>query len=90
MPDKRKVIDPIPQEFADYEEAAAFWETHDTTNYPDDFETVSVQVELKKRRYEVEIDEDLIPVLSEQAQNRGVRVSRLVSDLLRDRLRPTA
>lgn len=31
-------IDPIPEEFASYEEAAEFWDTHDTTDYPDDFE----------------------------------------------------
>lgn len=58
MSDKQKQIDPIPEEFASYEEAAEFWDTHDTTDYPDSFETVSAQSELKRRRYEVEIDEE--------------------------------
>ena len=71
MTDKQKVIDPIPEEFASYEEAAEFWDTHDTTDYLDNFETVSVQAELKSRRFEVEIDADLMPVLSKQAQSRG-------------------
>ena len=90
MPNKPKVIDPIPEEFASYEEAAKFWDAHDTTDYPGNFETVSVQAELKSRRYEVEIDADLMPVLSRQAQSRGVKVSSLVSELLREKMRPGA
>ena len=57
MNDKQKQIDPIPEEFPSYEDAAEFWDTHDTTDYPDSFETVDVQSELRRRRYEVEIDE---------------------------------
>lgn len=90
MPNKPKVIDPIPEEFAGYEEAAEFWDTHDTTDYPEHFETVSAQTELKNRRYEIEIDADLMPVLSKQAQSRGIKVSNLVSDFLREKIRPAA
>lgn len=47
MSDKRKQVDPIPEEFASYEEAAEFWDTHDTTDYPESFETVSVEAEFR-------------------------------------------
>lgn len=90
MSDKQKPIEPIPEEFGSYEEAAEFWETHDTTDYPNSFETVAVEAELKRRRYEVEIDEDLMKVLSEQAQKRGIAVSQLVSEMLREQVRPAA
>jgi len=60
MNNRKKHVDPIPDEFASYEEAAAFWDTHDTTDYPEAFQTVEVQGELRQRHYEVEIDEDLI------------------------------
>jgi DNA-nicking Smr family endonuclease len=80
MTDKQKAIDPIPEEFASYEEASEFWDTHDTTDYLDNFETVSMQAELKSRRYEIEIDADLMLVLSKQAH------SRLVSELLREKV----
>ena len=90
MSDKQKQADPIPEEFASYEEAAEFWDTHDTTEYPDSFETVAVGSEFRRRRYEVEIDEDIMKVLYEQAQKRGVAVSRLVSELLREKIHPTA
>src|SRR5207244_2760932 len=90
MNGSQKVIDPIPEEFASYEEAAEFWDTHDTTDYPESFETVSVRAELKNRRFEVEIDADLLPILSRQAHNRGIKASRLVSEMLREKVIPTA
>ncbi|HEX8070112.1 MAG TPA: CopG family antitoxin [Pyrinomonadaceae bacterium] len=90
MSDKRKQVEPIPEEFASYEEAADFWETHDTADYLDSFETVAVAAALKRRRYEVEIDEELMKALAEQAQKRGIAVSQLVSEMLKEKIRPAA
>lgn len=86
MNDKLKQIDPIPEEFDSYEEAAEFWDTHDTTEYLDSFETVAVETELKQRHFEVEIDRDLIQVLYRQAQQRGTNVRQLVNEVLREKL----
>ena len=90
MSDKRKPVDPIPEEFTSYEEAAEFWDTHDTTDYPESFETLSVEAEFRRRRYEVEIDEETMKVLNEQAEKRGVPVSNVLSELLREKIRPAA
>ena len=90
MSDKLKQIDPIPEEFASYEEAAEFWDTHDTTDYPENFEKVAIEPNFKRRRFEIEIDEDLMVALSEKARERGVAVSELLSELLKDKLRPAA
>jgi predicted HicB family RNase H-like nuclease len=90
MNDKQKQIDPLPEEFASYEEAAEFWDTHDTTDYSDSFETVGVETELKRRRYEVEIDEELMKALAERAQKRGIGVNQLVSEMLKEKVRPAA
>ena len=90
MNDKQKQSDPLPEEFTSYEEAAEFWDTHDTTDYLDSFETVAVEAELKRRRYEVEIDEELMKALTEQAQKRGIAVSQLVSEMLKEKIRPAA
>ena len=80
-------VDLIPEEFDSYEEVAAFWDTHDTTDYPDAFETVQVEaVDLKSRRFEVEVEADLMQVLSEQAKQQGIAVSQLVNSLLRANL----
>ena len=90
MPNSGKRVDPIPNEFATYEDAAAFWDTHDTTDYPDAFQTVEVEeVALRQRRYEVEIDEDVLRMLQEQARKRALPISRLASDLLRQQLLST-
>jgi hypothetical protein len=91
MPNSGKRVDPLPDEFASYEDAAAFWDTHDTTDYPDAFQTVEVEeVALRQRRYEVEIDEDVLRMLQEQARQRDLPISRLASDLLRQQLLPTS
>lgn len=42
MSDNCRAIGPIPETFSSYEEAAEFWDTHDTTDYLDDFKTVAV------------------------------------------------
>ena len=86
MNDKhKKLVDPIPEEFASYEEAAEFWDTHDTTGYLDSFKML-VEATLCNRQYEVKIDEDLLQILHEQAQQRGVGVNQLVNTVLRETL----
>jgi hypothetical protein len=72
MMTRKKHVDPIPEEFASYEEAAEFWDTHDTTDYPDVFRTVEVESEFQSRYYEIEIAEDVVTVLRKRAQQLGV------------------
>ena len=83
---KRKQIDPMPEEFASYEEAAEFWDTHDTTDYPEAFHTIEVVSELRRRHYEIEIDADVIQTLRKQARRKGVPSSQLANELLRQHL----
>ena len=90
MSDKSKAVDPIPEEFASYEAAAEFWDTHDTTDYLDDFETVLVETRLRQRRFSVEIDEELMQVLYQQSQKQGVGVTQLVNNMLREILESAA
>ena len=87
---KQKRVKPIPEEFASYEEAAEFWDTHDTTDYPDSFRTVDVDAVFRERYYEIEIEADVAEVLQAQARQKGVTVSNLASDLLRQQLAITA
>ena len=83
---KRKPIDPIPEEFASYEEAAKFWDTHDTTDYPDAFRTVEVKAKFGSRHYEIEVEADIVKALQIKARRKKVTVSHLASDLLRQQL----
>lgn len=86
MNNKQKPIDLLPEEFASYEAAAEFWDAHDTTDYAEEFETVKAEVNLKRRRYEIEIDADLMHALTEQAHKRGVTVKNVASEMLREKL----
>jgi hypothetical protein len=88
MNNTKKRVDPIPDEFNGYEEAAEFWDTHDTTDYPEAFETVEVEAEFRGRRYEVELDQDVILLLREKAQELGVSVNHLANDMLRQQIMP--
>jgi hypothetical protein len=83
---KEKHVDPIPDEFNDYEEAAEFWDTHDTTDYLDEFQTVEAITEFKGRHYEVELDEEIALKLRSQAIRKGTTLSHLVNEILRERL----
>jgi hypothetical protein len=83
---KKKHLEPIPEEFTTYEEAGEFWDAHDTADYPDAFRTVEVVAELRRRRCEIEIDPDVARALRRRARQRGLSMSRLASDLLRQRL----
>ena len=83
---KKKRIDLLPDEFSSYEEAGDFWDTHDTTDYLDDFRTVEAKTELKHRYYEVEIDEDLEKILRIKASQTGITVSHLINELLRQQV----
>ncbi len=55
MNNKANQIEPIPNEFGSYEEAAEFWDNHDTTDYLEYFKTVAVETEFRGRHYQVEI-----------------------------------
>ncbi|MEO0455458.1 MAG: CopG family antitoxin [Cyanobacteria bacterium P01_A01_bin.114] len=83
-------VKPIPEDFESYEAAASFWETHDTTDYLDDFEAVPFESALQKRHFEVKIDEDLIERLHRQADAQSISISQLVNQVLRNKLEDAA
>lgn len=83
---RQKRLDPIPERFSSYEEAAEFWDTNHTTDYPDAFRTVEVTSELRQRHYEVEIDSDVVRKLRARAKRKKVSLGNLASDLLRQQL----
>jgi hypothetical protein len=84
------VVKPTPAQFDSYEEAAEFWDTHDTMDYLNEFRTAEVQSELRARHFEVEIAEDVVKALVDKASQEGVTVSHLASDLLRQQLQRAA
>ena len=47
---KTKRVDPIPDEFASYEEAGEFWDSHAITDYPEMFRPVEMAPRSQQRR----------------------------------------
>lgn len=86
MKKQDKKIDPIPDEFASYEEAGNFWDTHDSTDYPEAFVDVDFEVKLQGRRFEIEIDEDVMELLKKEAKRTHMRPGKLASHLLKKEL----
>ena len=85
---KKKQIDLLPDAFATREEAADFWDTHDTMDYPQAFRTVRLTAELSNRHYEIPIDADVAKELEARARKAGVTLGHLASNLLRRQLNP--
>jgi len=83
MPRKNKKI---PEEFKTLEEAAEFWDTHDSIDYEDVLEDVEITVDLQKRHYLVELDKNSAELLQESARKRGIPTSNLASELLEKQL----
>jgi len=83
---KRRKVEEMPEEFKTYEEAAEFWDTHDSTKYKDMLEEVKMEVDIRKRHYLIEMDKDIAEVLHKKAQKKGIPDSALASELLQKQL----
>ncbi|MEZ4863062.1 MAG: CopG family antitoxin [Caldilineaceae bacterium] len=81
-----KADNTIPEEFDSYEEAAEFWEIHDTAEYSDTFVPVNIQAEFRQRHYEIELDKDIVIALNQLATKRGIAIRELANELLREQL----
>jgi hypothetical protein len=84
--ENKKKTDPIPDEFDSYEEAAEFWDSHDTTDYLEYLTPVEVTAEFRGRLYEIEIDESVALILRKAAKRKGVTPSSLANELLKEQL----
>jgi hypothetical protein len=83
MKQASKRIDPLPKSFASYDAAADFWDSHDVTDYLDQLEEEKADVQLRGRRFEIEVDEDVASRLLTRAEVEQVPVGSLASKMLR-------
>ena len=76
-------------DFTSIEEAAAFWDSHDSSEFEDEWEPVEVEVspDLRSVRVvEIELDDETADQLFALARQRGVKASELAGVWLRDAL----
>jgi hypothetical protein len=76
----------LPETFASPEQAAEFWDTHDSADYAEHLVRVEVDAEFRRRHFEIEVDEDVLQALTERASSEHVPANRLANDLLKREL----
>jgi CopG antitoxin of type II toxin-antitoxin system len=85
---KTKARDPLPEHFASLEEAAEFWDTHDSSDYEEYFVDVDVEVDLKKRS--LVVDRSLYDEVHALAKRKRIPTDKLVSRWIKEKLRSAA
>ena len=85
-----KKRDPLPERFSSLEEAADFWDTHDSGDYEEYFEDVECTFKIKKRTHLISIDGALYDKVRAIAKRKRVPTDKLVSRLIEEGLRDAA
>ncbi len=88
MKERDNPITPLPDEFASEEEAAEFWDAHSIADYEESLEPGNLDLALKRRHFEIEVDEESFLALRSSAQRQHKPVKQLASEILREKLSP--
>lgn len=83
-----KKRDPLPEHFASLEEAADFWDRHDSADYDEHFVDVNFEVDLKKRS--LTVDGKLYDEVNAIAKKKRIPADKLVSRWIKEKLRSAA
>lgn len=86
MPDKNAEREPIPDHFANLDEAAEFWDTHDLADYDDATREVRFDVDLKKRTFLTALEPELAKKVAAHAHRQGVSTETLINVWLAEKL----
>ena len=86
MVNKNRIIEPLPDSFATEEEAGAFWDSHSTMDYAECLEPVDDVIEIRKRVFEVSVEEDVFQRLQQEARILRQPVPAVVDQILRKTL----
>jgi hypothetical protein len=86
MNGKDKIIDRLPDSFANEEEAGEFWDSHSTMDYVEHLELVDDLFDLQERVFEVQVANDIFQKLRERAEEQDQPIPQIVDEILRDAL----
>lgn len=76
----------MPENFSSEEEASEFWNTHSIADYKDFLEPVDLEVAIKRRHFEIEIEETAFLALQAIAIKRHKPVKQIASEILKEKL----
>ncbi|HJQ34513.1 MAG TPA: CopG family antitoxin [Pyrinomonadaceae bacterium] len=77
--DVKKQRVPLPEHFNSLEDAAEFWDTHDSAEYEDLMADADFEVDIKKRTYLIPLDVELYRKVETIARRKGVAAEALVN-----------
>lgn len=86
MNNKNKSIDPLPDSFASEAEAGEFWDSHSTIDYAEYLEPTNDVIKIKKRIFEVQVEEDVFQRLQQEANAKHKTIPNVVDQILRKTL----
>ena len=86
MSNKNKPIDQLPDSFASEAEAGEFWDSHSTMDYAQYLEPASDVIRIKKRVFEVQVEEDVFQRLQQEANSKHKTIPKVVDQILRKTL----
>lgn len=76
----------MPEHFNSLEEAAEFWDTHDSADYEDYMKVVECEVSIKRRVYLVELNHELYDKVRVIAQEKGIPAETLVNQWVQEKV----
>lgn len=81
---RKKVPDPIPENFKSIDEAARFWDTHSVADYLEQVKEVpGVEINIVRRHFRIE--KDLARKIDRIARRQGVSAETLVNQWLQQK-----
>ena len=86
MNNKNKPVDPLPKSFDSEVEAGEFWDSHSTMDYVEYLEPTNDVIKIKKRIFEVQVEEDVFQRLQQEASSKHKTIPNVVDQILRKTL----
>ena len=77
--------DPLPKHFNSLEQAADFWDTHDSADYDQYFKDVEAEVDIKRKTYLISIDGALYDKVRAIAKEKHVPLEKLVNRWIQEK-----
>jgi CopG antitoxin of type II toxin-antitoxin system len=82
--------DPLPEHFDSLEEAAEFWDTHDSGDYEEYFTDVEGKFDIKKKSYLISMDGSLYDEVRAIAKKKRIPPDKLIIRWMKEKLRSAA
>jgi hypothetical protein len=77
---------PTLPKFESLDELVEFFDTHDMGDYWKQMPEASFDINIKRRKHLVAIDEEIVPQLNEIAKSRKVSSEKLINTWLKEKL----